>query len=46
MQFAFEGCANLQVTAADVPNLSGVADMSHMFEGCNSSCIPTIDIDR
>jgi gliding motility-associated-like protein len=34
MQTAFYGCANLQVTATDVPNLSGVTDLSQMFSGC------------
>jgi gliding motility-associated-like protein len=34
MQRAFKGCENLQVTATDVPNLSGVTDMSSMFDGC------------
>ena len=36
MEFAFYGCANLQVTATDVPNLSGVASMSEMFYGCTN----------
>ena len=31
---AFWGCANLQVGAADVPNLSGVTDMGLMFRDC------------
>jgi gliding motility-associated-like protein len=35
MQSAFAGCANLQVTATDVPNLLGVTDMSNMFFQCN-----------
>ncbi len=34
MQLAFYRCANLQVTATDLPNLSGVTDMSQMFRGC------------
>ncbi len=36
MQTAFSGCINLQVTATDVPDLSGVTDMSQMFEGCTN----------
>ena len=31
---AFQGCANLQVLATDVPNLSAVASMRQMFIGC------------
>ena len=34
MERSFRGCANLQVTAADVPNLLGVTTMSEMFNGC------------
>ncbi len=34
MQDAFNGCTNLQVTATDIPNLTGVADMSGMFHAC------------
>ena len=34
MQNAFYGCANLQVTATDVPNLLSVSDMSQMFRAC------------
>jgi gliding motility-associated-like protein len=36
MQNAFLGCSNLQVTAADVPNLSGVTNMSQMFWLCTN----------
>ena len=35
MQTAFRGCFNLQVTATDVPDLSGVTDMSKLFEACS-----------
>ena len=31
MASAFKGCTNLQITAADVPNLSQVTDMREMF---------------
>jgi gliding motility-associated-like protein len=31
MQSAFSGCVNLQITASDAPNLSGVTDMYRMF---------------
>ncbi|HEY3429109.1 MAG TPA: BspA family leucine-rich repeat surface protein [Cyclobacteriaceae bacterium] len=34
MQRAFYDCQNLQITATDVPNLSGVTNMSEMFSGC------------
>lgn len=34
MQNAFVNCSNLQVTATDVPDLSGVTNMSGMFRGC------------
>jgi gliding motility-associated-like protein len=36
MQNAFLGCRNLQVTAADVPNLFGVTNMSQMFWLCTN----------
>lgn len=35
MDSAFYGCHNLNITATDIPNLSKVSDMSHMFEFCN-----------
>lgn len=41
MQNAFRGCTNLQITATDVPNLSGVTDMSSMFESCRSLNSPS-----
>lgn len=34
MQSAFEGCSNLDISATDVPNLSGVTSMAKMFSGC------------
>jgi surface protein len=34
MELAFFGCSNLQVSATDVPNLSGVASMNNMFREC------------
>ncbi|MEQ1747189.1 MAG: BspA family leucine-rich repeat surface protein, partial [Saprospiraceae bacterium] len=34
MGAAFYGCSNLNISATDVPNLSGVTDMSTMFRGC------------
>ncbi|MES2763481.1 MAG: BspA family leucine-rich repeat surface protein [Bacteroidota bacterium] len=36
MQNAFAGCSNLQVTATDVPDLSGVSSMAGMFQNCFS----------
>ena len=34
MELAFNGCANLQITAVDVPDLSGVTSMELMFQYC------------
>ncbi len=34
MENAFYGCANLQVNATDVPDLSKVTDLSNMFRRC------------
>jgi len=36
MRRAFWGCLNLNITATDVPDLSGVTDMAEMFYGCTS----------
>jgi len=36
MSQAFYGCANLQVTATDTPNLLGITNMSYMFFGCTN----------
>ncbi len=41
MQNAFGTCTNLQITATDVPNLSGVTDMSSMFESCRNLNSPS-----
>lgn len=41
MQNAFRGCTNLQIAASDVPNLSGVTDMSSMFESCRNLNSPS-----
>lgn len=41
MQNAFSGCANLQVTATDVPDLSGVTSMSGMFRFCTTLNSPS-----
>ncbi|MBX2956962.1 MAG: VCBS repeat-containing protein [Cyclobacteriaceae bacterium] len=41
MSGAFFGCANLQVTATDVPNLLGVTNMAGMFAGCTNLNSPT-----
>lgn len=35
MQSAFRNCLNLQITATDIPNLTGVSNMSEMFSGCD-----------
>jgi surface protein len=34
MRNAFAGCSNLDLTAIDVPNLSGVIDLGSIFGGC------------
>ncbi|MCC7031128.1 MAG: BspA family leucine-rich repeat surface protein, partial [Chitinophagaceae bacterium] len=34
MQTAFSGCNNMNCTASDIPDLSGVTDMSYMFDSC------------
>jgi len=31
---SFEGCANMQLTASDVPNLSGTSQMLNFFNAC------------
>jgi len=36
MENAFLNCPNVQVTATDLPNLSGVNSMRRMFAGCSS----------
>ncbi|MGJ1386732.1 MBG domain-containing protein [Sphingobacterium spiritivorum] len=36
MKNAFMDCYNLNITATDVPDLSNIADMSRMFQGCRS----------
>lgn len=36
MNGAFHGCSNLNITAADLPNLNGVTDMLQMFRGCTA----------
>lgn len=41
MNRAFFGCANLQVTATDVPNLTGVSDLSVMFAFCTNLNSPS-----
>ncbi|MFN8354743.1 MAG: BspA family leucine-rich repeat surface protein [Spirosomataceae bacterium] len=35
MAYAFRGCDNLNITATDVPNLTGVTSMRSMFLGCS-----------
>ncbi len=36
MEFAFAGCENMQLTATEAPNLSGVTNMTGMFFGCRA----------
>lgn len=36
MESAFKGCANLNIIATDLPDLSGVASMASMFQSCIS----------
>lgn len=41
MKYAFQDCANLQISATDVPNLAGVASMFNMFYFCTILNGPT-----
>ncbi len=43
MSKAFFGCSNLEINAVDAPDLSGVTNMSQMFQGANSL---TADLDH
>ena len=36
MNYAFRGCANMDVTATDIPDLSGVSNLTAMFLECSS----------
>ncbi|MDH7448392.1 BspA family leucine-rich repeat surface protein, partial [Aquimarina sp. 2201CG14-23] len=36
MSQAYYGCTNLDITATDAPDLSGVTSMNEMFRGCTS----------
>ncbi|OJX53193.1 MAG: hypothetical protein BGO88_15685, partial [Flavobacterium sp. 38-13] len=36
MESMFQKCINLNITASDIPNLSGATSMSRMFQGCHS----------
>ena len=36
MENAFSGCANMTLTATDVPNTAAVTDMTAMFNNCSS----------
>ncbi|WP_430967357.1 BspA family leucine-rich repeat surface protein [Spongiimicrobium sp. 2-473A-2-J] len=36
MEGAFQGCSNLDITATDLPDLSGINSMRRMFTGCVS----------
>ncbi len=42
-EFAFGGCANLTVTATDIPDLSGVTDLSFAFSYSGIDDIPNIN---
>lgn len=39
MKYAFNACVNLDITATDSPNLSGVTNMSYALSGCSSLSI-------
>ena len=44
MAGGFYECGNLKITATDVPNFTGVTDMSNMFQDCYSiTSIPNIN---
>jgi len=34
MEYAFAGCKNMDITAIDAPDLSGVTSLSNLFRGC------------
>ncbi len=36
MEYAFHGCANLQVSATDIPNLSSLSSIGYMFYNCTN----------
>ena len=36
MASAFSGCINLRINATDTPDLSGVTDLTHMFQECEN----------
>ncbi|MCO6497810.1 MAG: BspA family leucine-rich repeat surface protein [Chitinophagaceae bacterium] len=40
---AFVGCANLEITATDIPNLENVTNMTFAFSNSSVSAIPNID---
>jgi hypothetical protein len=41
--YAFRNCSNLVITAVDAPDLSNVASMRSMFEGCTAlATLPTL----
>jgi len=42
-KFVFYGCENLKVTAADIPDLSGVTDLSFTFSLSGIDIIPNIN---
>jgi surface protein len=41
MENAFYGCKNLNITATDLPNLTGVSSMAAMFKNCSLLNSPT-----
>ena len=41
--FVFNGCSNLKITATDIPNLSGVTDLSFGFSKSGIESIPNIN---
>ncbi len=44
MNSSFFGCSNMEITASDLPNLSGVTDMYATFNGCSGlTSLPLID---
>ena len=42
MESAFEGCRNLNITAADVPDLSNVTSLTHMFRNASLETANTV----
>lgn len=43
---SFRGCSNMEVTATDTPNLSGVSSIQSMFHGCQGLSNPNGSLEN